>query len=140
MVFITLTQWVNVSVDTRKEQTAGRVSVNVEPFRMQVWSFAAVTAAAVSFWRGNKKPFEENGWTVVLGWENKKKSVIDFDQSKLYFIELEMKNLEFSGVAKKRNQKQRVRGGFTNKTEECNIGIISIIIVIIIYYHLLLFW
>ena len=101
MVFITLTQWVNVSADTRKQQTAGRVSVNVEPFRMQVWSFAAVTAAAVSFWRGNKKPFEENGWTVVLGWENKKKSVIDFDQSKLYFIELEMKNLEFSGVAKK---------------------------------------
>ena len=77
---------------------------------------------------------------MVLGWENKKKSVIDFDQSKLYFIELEMKNLEFSGVAKKRNQKQRVRGGFTNKTEECSISIISIIIVIIIYYHLLLFW
>jgi hypothetical protein len=49
IISLTLTQRVNVSAVTEKKETAGRVSVDVEPLRTQVCSFAAVVAAAASF-------------------------------------------------------------------------------------------
>jgi hypothetical protein len=86
-------------------------------------------AAAASFWQGNKKPFEKKcpDGSPGLG----KKGWLWPIKASFYGIRDENFGISWGCEKEIESKYSVVRGGFTNETEECNIGII---IITIIYY------